>query len=338
MPRPGRSIALLAIMASALLLSACDGELDSLAGIARSQAGQRLELAQRSVEAVTNRLRGERRARRDRGGRRLGRSADLLPHQADYVVQVSGYRTGRFTEASGTLTIDLIDSCGDWTLQEKLDVVLRDQAKTTYRSNLLYRATETASTNRFTFAYSRDHLNVREDFIGDAIPIDGGVLATFIEPKTADLVLPDDVVFPITHLRQILAAARRGRGRLEMIVFDGANDVAYRAVTTIGAALRANDSNPRVAEARRMLDRLKSDQLPRGRTWPVTMSFFPLDDAYAPPVLVRDLLLHESGVIVGLHFDYGDLQMDAGLRYLDIQEPFDACAAQDRGRDRRLRP
>ena len=246
------------------------------------------------------------------------------------MVQVSGYSTGRFTQASGTLTIDLIESCDDWTLQEKLDVMLQDQAKKTHRSNLLYRATETASSNRFTFAYSRDHLGVREDFIGDAVPIDGGMLATFIEPRTADLVLPTDVVFPITHLRQVLAAGRRGRDGLETIVFDGANDIAYRAVTTIGAPLRANDSNPRVADARRTLDRLNSDQLPRGRTWPVTISFFPLDDAYAPPVLVRELLLHESGIIVGLHFDYGDFQMDAGLRFLDIQEPVDACAAQDR--------
>jgi hypothetical protein len=291
----------------------------------QSQAGDRVDGVRRGVENLSDRLRNRRdggSSRSRRGGRSRG---GLMPHRGDYVIEVSGYSTARFAKAKGTLTIDLIDDCSDWTLQEKLNVTLQDQEKKTYRSNLLYRATEKVSADRFIFAYSRDHLGEREDFIGDARPAEGGFLATFIEPETADLLLPDDVVFPISHFRQIVAQAGRRRGQLETIVFDGGNDIAYQAVAQFGKPLRSNDDNPRVVAAREMLREQTSDRLPEGRTIPVSIAYFPLNDPYAPPIFTRDLLLHESGIIIGLHFDYGDFQMDASLANLDIFEP-ERCA------------
>jgi hypothetical protein len=237
------------------------------------------------------------------------------------VIEVSGYSTARFAKAHGTLTVDMIDDCGDWTLQEKLDVKLFDQANNLYRSNLLYRATEKVSAERFIFAYSRDHLGEREDFIGNARPVPDGYLARFVEPKIADLVLPEDVVFPISYFRQVLANAGRQRDSAEAVVFDGGNAIPYQAVTDIGLPLRADEDNPRVVAARKMLETRTSDRLPPGRTWPVVTSYYPLDDPYAPPVFTRDYLLHETGIIIGLHFDYGDFQMDASLANLDIVEP-----------------
>ncbi len=325
--RSRRSIRFLIALAPLLLLAACD-EQGSLGNVVRSEANDRVDRIRQGVEGFGDRLRTRRDSSRDsRGERRGGRSrGELLPHRGDYVIEVSGYSSARFANAKGTLTIDLINDCSDWTLQEKLDVVLHDQAKKTYRSNLLYRATEKASADRFIFAYSRDHLGEREDFIGDARPVTAGFLANFMEPKIPDLILPEDVVFPISHFRQVVADARRQRGESEMAVFDGGNSIAYRAVTEIGRPLRSNDKNPQVVAAREMLERTTSDRLPSGKTWPVSTSYYPLDDAYAAPVFTRNFLLHETGIIIGLHFDYGDFQMDASLANLDILEPEDCSA------------
>lgn len=316
---------------SLMFVIACD-EQGSLGNVVRSEAGDQVDRLKRGVETISDRIRNRRDRRRDRrGSRRSGRSGgDPLPHRGDYVIEVSGYSSTRFTKAHGTLTIDLIDDCGDWTLQEKLDVVLFDQAKKTYRSNLLYRATEKVSSDRFTFAYSRDHLGEREDYIGGARPVPDGFLVSFMEPKITDLILPDDVVYPISHFRQVLADAGRRRGGSQAVVFDGGNAIAYQAVTEIGPPLRSNEDNPRVVAARKMLERNTSDRLPAGTTWPVTTSYYPLDDSYAAPVFARDFLLHETGIIIGLHFDYGDFQMDASLANLDIFEPARCAQAKRR--------
>ena len=284
-----------------------------------------LERIRPASTTVSDRQRERRRARRDRAGRRLGRGASqLLPHFADYTVHESGFATTRFKSAHGMLTIDLIDDCGDWTLQEKWDLTLGDHDDLSHASNLLYRASEVRSADKFVFAYSRDHLGDRTDFIGDVLQIDGAFMARFQAPEIPDRMLPADLTFPVTHLRQVLSEARRQRTGFETTVFDGGNPFPYRAVTTIGQPLRADDPNPRVVAGRTELDRRTSDRLPVGRHWPVRIDYFPLDDAYAPPVFVREFLLHESGIVLSFHFDYGDIQMDARLKTLDIREP-EAC-------------
>ena len=261
------------------------------------------------------------RVRRDRTRRRFGRTVDLLPHSGDYTIHETGFSTSRFKNAHGMLTIDLIDDCGDWTLQEKWDLDLRDQSDRPHRSNLLYRASEIRSSNKFVFAYSRDHMGERTDFIGDALEIDGGHMVRFQAPDIPDLMLPSDLSFPVTHLQQILSAARRQTTGFEGTIFDGGNDFAYRAVTTISQPLRADESSPRVLAARTALDQRTSDRLPDGRHWPVRVEYSPLDDPYAPAVFIREFLLHESGIVLSFHFDYGDVQLDARLKHLDIREP-----------------
>ncbi|MEM9627750.1 MAG: DUF1849 family protein [Pseudomonadota bacterium] len=284
--------------------------------------GNRVSQIRPASRTVSDRQRERRSAaRRDRTSRRLGRGAgNLLPHFADYAVHETGFSTTRFKRAHGSLTVELVDDCGDWTLQEKWDLNLHDQEDVAHESNLLYRASEIRSADKFVFAYSKEHLGERTDFIGDVIAIDGGFMARFQVPEIPDLFLPDDLTFPVTHLRQTLSEARGRETAFETTVFDGGNNFPYRAVTTVGRQLRSDDRNPRVAAARTELDTRTSDRLPDGRHWPVRIEYFPLDDAYAPPVFTREFLLHETGIVLSFHFDYGDVQMDARLKTLDIRE------------------
>ena len=321
--RPARSIigTAVLIVSFSLGLSACRED-EAWSRSVRSDEGSRVSQIRPAAQTVSDRQRERRRTtRRDRTSRRLGRgTGTLLPHFADYAVHESGFATTRFKRAHGSLTVELVDDCDDWTLQEKWDLDLEDQDDVTHQSSLLYRASEVSSADKFVFAYSRDHLGERTDFIGDVIEIDGGFLARFQVPEIADLFMPDDLTFPVTHLRQMLSEARRDEATFETTVFDGGNEFAYRAVTTIGRQLRSDDRNPRVAAARTALDARTSDRLPDGRHWPVRVEYFPLDDIHAPPVLVREFLLHETGIVLSFHFDYGDVQMDARLKTLDIRE------------------
>ncbi|MGI9507902.1 MAG: EipB family protein, partial [Geminicoccaceae bacterium] len=233
----------------------------------------------------------------------------------------AGFSTTRFKNAHGTFTIELIDDCNDWTLQEKWDLKLNDQAGKPEPSNLLYRGSEVKSAGKFVFAYSRNHLGELTDYIGDVVDVGGDFMARFQTPRISERLLSPDVVFPITHLHQILSEARRGRTGFEATVFDGANAITYRAVTSIGRPLRSDDTNPRVVAARTELDRKNSDRLPDGRQWPIRIDYFPLGDNYAPPVFSREILLHENGIILSFHFDYVDIRLEARLKTLDIREP-----------------
>ena len=320
--RPARSIIGLAVLTLSLGfgLVACRDD-GAWGQSVRGDDGSRASQVRPASRTVSDRQRERRRARRDRTSRRLGRSGgSLLPHFADYAVHETGFSTTRFKRAHGSLTVELIDDCGDWTLQERWNLDLQDQDDESHPSNLLYRASEIRSVDKFVFAYSRDHLGERTDFIGDVLEIDGGFMARFRVPEIADLFLPGDLIFPVTHLRQILSEAGRGQTTFETTVFDGGNEFPYRAVTTISRQLRPDDRNPRVAAARTELNRKTSDRLPDGRHWPVHIEYFPLDDPYAAPVFVREFLLHETGIVLSFHFDYGDVQMDARLKTLDIRE------------------
>jgi hypothetical protein len=291
--------------------------LDAMQG--EDGAGQ-LEIRPAS-QTVSDRQRERRRASRDRARRRFIRGgAELLPHFGDYTVHEKSFSTSRFKSAHGLFTVELINHCDDWTLQEKWDLQLKDQAGKAHHSNLLYRASEGRSGDRFVFAYSNDHRGRRTDFIGDVVEVDDGYLARFREPARSDIFLPPDLVFPVTHLRQILSEARRQRGGFEAITFDGGNDFAYRAVATINQPLRDDEPGANVIATRTDLDPKTSDRLPDGRYWPVRVEYFPMDDVYAPPVFTREFLLHENGIILSFVFDYGDLQMEARLKNLDIRE------------------
>ncbi len=314
-----RARPLIGLALSTLLLGACDEQGVGGGSTIGAKAGN-VDFV-RSASRDVERRGVSRTERRDRTSRRFGRgSTELLPHLGDYVVHESGFATARFKSAQGELTINIENDCGDWTLQETWDLRLTDQAGQSHRSNLIYRISEIASVDRVKFAYSRHHLGEDTDFIGDVLPIDGGFLASFTEPRIADLVLEPEIVFPVTHLRQVLAAARRQQGDFETLVFDGGNRFPYRAVATIGRDRRQDDRNPRVVAARTELDDQTSDRLPRGRHWPVRVDYFPPDDAYAPAIFTREFLLHESGIVLAFHFDYGDVQLDARLKTLDIHD------------------
>lgn len=324
--RSARSIVTLAAMGLVLALAPANVVGQETKSRSINGDGDALQTEIRPAsQTVSDRQRERRRRGRDRARRRFVRgSAELQPHFGDYTVHETGFSTSRFKRAHGTLSVELINDCEDWTLQEKWDLDLRDQADASHRSNLLYRASEERSADKFVFAYSRDHLGERTDYIGNVIEVGGGYMARYRVPKIADVFLTPDLIFPISHLRQILSEARRQRTGFEAITFDGGNEFAYRAVTTIDQPLDDNNRTPSVVAARTELDRRTSDRLPEGRHWPVHIDYFPLDDAYAPPVFTREFLLHENGIVLSFHFDYGDIQMDARLKHLDIREAI-AC-------------
>jgi hypothetical protein len=278
------------------------------------------------------------RIRRDspwRQGLGRGRAADtVLPHRGLYLVDITGYDTARFTDARGTLVIELAQHCNAWTLVEDLDITLSQDGHKAGRSKLIYNGVENHVSGEFTFAYARDHLGERVDFKGHAADLGPARLATFIAPPVADLEMPSGTVHPITHLRQVIAAAQRGEEQFQALVFDGANVVAYDAVAQIDPAVPTDKVNPMVRAVRELLDKHSPDQLPQGRIWPIDIDYFPANDQYARPVVRRETLMHETGITLALHLDFGDFRMDAKLAHLDVQEAPD-CEEPRPGRPSR---
>ena len=151
--RPARSIIGLAVLILSLSfgLAACREDQAWSRSVGNGE-GSRVSQIRPASQTVSDRQRERRRARRDRTSGRLGRGGGrLLPHFADYAVHETGFSTTRFKRAHGSLTVELVDDCGDWTLQEKLDLNLRDQANKLHPSNLPYRASEVPSASLFLY-------------------------------------------------------------------------------------------------------------------------------------------------------------------------------------------
>ena len=339
--RPVRLIIVTSVLFLTLPLSLRDAPTSGGQGAAAGAPGL---IGEALGQSFGERLRERRSTRRDRTSRRFSRgAADLVPHLADYVIHESGFVTGRFLAAQGQLTVDLTRHCQDWTLQESWAFTFRDQAGRGHDSDLLYRFTEAEAPSPSIFRYSRKHLEEPEELIyGKVLPDDLGFTVVFTEPKepgntggkTPELLLSNDIIFPVTHLREVIASAKRGRRELEAKVFDGGNLLPYRAVTRIGDSIRFRDEDARqILTAETELDIQTTDRLPSGRLWPIVTEYFPPNDAYAPPVFKRDLLLHESGIMINFHLDFGDLRMKGKLKNLDRHEP-QPCT-RDQKRDNR---
>jgi hypothetical protein len=138
----------------------------------------------------------------------------------------------------------------------------------------------------------------------------GKVVAVAVETLDQQVELPGEIVFPMTHQRRIIEAAKRGENMDRSVIYDGAEpDKYYTAVTFIGPELKAEP----VAAMAGALSGLRS--------WRVSISYFDKaaetngEDVPSHQISMR---MFENGVSSDLVMDYGDLQLEGALSEFEL--------------------
>ena len=242
----------------------------------------------------------------------------MAAHHAVYKLSLlSGKGTGAPASASGVIDFDFAgSSCDGYTSNLRQLVELQPAEGDSKLNDVRNNSYEDAAATQFTFkTTSSSDGDAASDVAGRAERGPDGKVAVTLKTPPGHASFAADTLFPIQHMRRIIAAAQHGDKILSADVYDGSDTglKLYHTLTVIGAPVtRAPD------DAAAKVDALKDM-----RRWPVVISYFAADKEQPDYVLSSDL--YENGISRALKLDYGDFVLSGTLDQLTLAPPAAAC-------------
>ncbi len=124
--------------------------------------------------------------------------------------------------------------------------------------------------------------------------------------------VPPGTALPMQHQLKLMTLGEAGGGRDSSVVFDGSDDgKSFRAISFVGkekpaGAIPRDVSNPAAAPLQAL------------GSWPMSISYFPLEGGEETPEYQVSFDMYENGVATGLVLDYGDFVLSGTLTNLDM--------------------
>lgn len=147
---------------------------------------------------------------------------------------------------------------------------------------------------------------------------DGSVNVRVARPKRLRLKIDAGVLFPTTHIKRLIVAARDGDRLLTARIYDGADDgqKVYDTLAIIG---------PKIEGKAGLLEQAaRTPALETTARWPVKISYFTPGEGERTPVYTMSFELYENGISRDLVLDYGDFSLKGEMKQLEIL-PASAC-------------
>jgi phage FluMu protein gp41 len=251
-------------------------------------------------------------------------SVTLMPHRAIYDLKLSKSQGARAVETvRGRILYDFSGSaCEGYKLQfRQVSELGSGEGKVSF-SDVRSTTWEDASAQEFRFN-SESLFNERatQSVVGHAAREESAIDVRLTKPKKHNFSAPARAVFPTEHLRRIIAAAREGKGILELPVYDGSEtgEKLYNTLTVIGRPIEAGKDVPNDASG-------KIPAFAKLKRWPVTISYFDTLDEKREhegeqmPAYTISFELYENGVSRALVLDYNDVTITGEMTSLDMKK------------------
>ncbi|MBO0334361.1 cell envelope integrity EipB family protein [Sneathiella sp. CAU 1612] len=149
-----------------------------------------------------------------------------------------------------------------------------------------------------------------EKYSGVAEHRENGTIVEFSDPDQPNMELPNDVIFPGEHTRQVLKAAATGKNLLSAKVYDGNGEDGL------------SDTLAVIGKAQTLLAPPKSEKGLKGQTfWPLQISFFDLSQQQTEPDYKIAMKIFGNGVATDLHLDYSDFSLRGDIAELTFLAP-----------------
>lgn len=226
-------------------------------------------------------------------------AADLLPHEASYVVRLG---TSRTAPEIGTARQLLGLDCQVWRLERDVttDIALAASLRLTSESEL--RGVEPRDGSAFDYQLRRAQ-NGRAQTIGGRVAIGKTGARANLSLLTGPMIvdLPADIVLPVAGFARIIGALKAGASTFRFTLYDP-------ELTSDGLQLEGGVAP---VESLRQPPR-ETSKLPPGTTWPVEIAFT-RPRAPERPLFSLTLLMHEGGVLDRLTITTGLIAASADL-------------------------
>jgi hypothetical protein len=126
--------------------------------------------------------------------------------------------------------------------------------------------------------------------------------------------LPAGTSLPMQHQLKLMSLGEAGGGRDSSIIFDGSDETkTFRAISFVGkekaaGSIERDVKNPVAAPLAKIV------------SWPMTISYFPVEGDDEIPQYQVNFDMYANGVASGLVLDYGDFTLSGTLTDLQMME------------------
>jgi hypothetical protein len=240
----------------------------------------------------------------------------LVSNRAVYEVALAHTAGNTVLAAHGRMAIAFRDTCDGWSTEQRLIADLSNPNGKVTRTDFFVSAWESKDgrTMRFDVATTQNGKAQSRNRGSALLAADGSGKAQLLQGTTATVALPRATQFPTDQTLAILRAVQSGIHSVKHVVFQGgdASDVEY-SVARIGVG--PTDA----ARPSRSVD--PTGLLAHARSWPVLISFYPLQGRSEAADYSIATRLYDNGISGSMTLIYPDYTLKATLVHLDTLPP-----------------
>jgi len=217
-------------------------------------------------------------------------AAQYTPHRAVYETKIIKPHTGSsIVSGRGLMTIQTEKACDGWITGQTNHMTMDTFDGKSFNYDIRYATWESFDGLSFRFSVRDQSKNVVKAFKGKATlkSVPGTGVANYQLPKKKKFDLPEDTVFPISHVLQLMKKAEAGDRLVPFVLFDGASEKGPLRVATFISDKKNADS---------IKSPIKHELLNVGG-WNMRMAFFPSQGRLAEPEYELDVMQLENGIV-----------------------------------------
>jgi len=240
-----------------------------------------------------------------------GASGPLVAHKAFYEMEMGDrVQNSHIVSVMGRSVFAMERDCTGWRSVE--DYMIQFVVETGGADRVLshFESWEADSGDKYSFDITEESsFEGRKDF-GGFVQLDpdsaGEAVFTMMPDTVVDL--PTDTVFPVQHVRRILAEAEAGEKMVSATLFTGAEpDSALMRTSTVVGGWREAPGD-------------ELGQLGEDGYWQINVAYFKPAATTSEPEYVIKFEMQRNGLVRGYEIDYGDFSIEASLTSVEPVE------------------
>lgn len=251
----------------------------------------------------------------------------LLPHKALYNVALSKAKNGsQIIDIKGQMFYQIRQECDGFVTDHRFTLTYDYADSDPLRVTSDFSTVETLDGSHFDFtSRRRRNGDVYQELRGIADKTETGGTVTYTEPNDLSFALPPKTLFPSSHTRTLIDAARSGKRFVTSIIFDGSDDQGPVDVTAIISPYQKL-ATPVVAKGQPSTIDTTMLESP---AWKVRLAFFPKNSGSETSDYELTMIIHENGLISNMTIDYNDFTVEQTLVALESLSP-NVCASSSK--------
>ncbi len=247
----------------------------------------------------------------------------LLSHKALYNVSLVRSKSGsQIIDIKGQMFYQSHKGCDGYVTDHRFTLTYDYADSDPLRVTSDFSTVETLDGRHFDFS-SRRRRNgeLYQELRGTADQTAQGGTVTYSEPNDLNFDLSPQTLFPATHTKALIEAAKSGKRFITSTIFDGSDDQGpvdvtaiispYRNLVALPVAIKGHPSS---------ID----TTILRSPAWKMRLAFFPKNSKTETSDYELTMILHENGVISNMSIDYSDFTVDQQIVALEPLSP-DPC-------------